>query len=172
MPTNLQFITPREGTEEFITIEPGIDLIYGVSVSGSQQVTSIPVESGRSITDNAVEDPDVITIKGVVGDLVIEENRDSDQPKNTWALLQDWKKRKLLLTLVTELDVYENLIIKRLNNNEGVSTGVSLFFTMTLQQIEFTVPQFTTLNSEVVDPVGAAANRTEQVDRGVINANA
>ncbi len=169
--TGLSYLTT--GTEGVtIEVSPEIDLIFGVGFSSNKNVTGIPLESGRALNDNAVDVPSMIRISGIVSNLVIVEGRDTDQPRKTWTLLQELKRRNVLFTLITELDVYENLIITALSNNENVQTGNSLQFNMSLQQMEFVTPTFTEISVDTVDSTGEAADRTQQVNKGVLNADA
>lgn len=172
MATELKYLIEGGEAGELIEIRPEIDLIHTVEASSTTTITSLPVESGRNVNDNAVDDPLRIRIAGSVSNLVVREGRSPDQPKQTWVILDDLKKRRVLLTLVTELGVYENLLIQSLSNGENVRNGTSLQFTMSLQQVNFIDAEFTEISTATVTPEGPAANRTEQVNKGVLNASA
>lgn len=172
MATTLSYLIESEGDGEAIQITPEIDLIYEVGVGSTTTITSLPVETGRNINDNAVDDPVRIRLSGAVSNMLVAEGRSPDQPKQTWTLLQDLKARRVLMTLVTELGVYENLLIQSLGNDENRQTGTSLQFKMSLQQVDFVDAEFTEINKETVDSSGPAANRTEKVNKGVLNASA
>lgn len=170
MATNLRYLIESEDDGTFIEISPEIDLISNVDTSSTKTITSLPLESGRPINDNAVDDPLRIRLSGSVTDLIVQEGRSPDQPKQSWILLQDLKARNVLLTLVTELGVYENLLIQSIGNVENVRTGKSLQFSMSLQQVNFIDAEFTEISTDTVVNDGPAANRTEQVNKGVLNA--
>ena len=172
MATELKYLIASGDDGQVIEISPEIDLIHTTQATSTSTITSLPVESGRNVNDNDVDDPVRIRISGSVSDMVVKEGRSPDQPKQSWVILNDLKARRVLLTLVTELGVYENLLIQSLNNGEDVRSGTSLQFNMSLQQVNFIDAEFTEISTATVTPQGPAANRTEQVNKGVLNASA
>lgn len=161
----LSYIIDEEGGTE---IPLQIDLIYGAETTASSSVTDIPLETGRKIVDNVIQDPLKFSLRCIVSDLVSEEGRDSSQPKKSWAQLRDLMKRKTLLTLQTQMETYENLIIKQLTSPENYQTGKSLIFDLSLAQIEFIDINVATLSAQIVAPESPATNRTSQVNLGPV----
>jgi hypothetical protein len=172
MATELRYLLTQED-DTIIELAPTVDLLYGVAVRRTKSITSLPLEHGRKIADNTVKEPTAINFSGVVSDMVIAEGRGANDgtPRETWTLLQDMQDRNVLFSLVTELGVYENLLIRSLSNMENLQTGKSLQFKMRMQEVEFVRPTFSTVSIEAVDLNGPAADRTAQVSKGVLNAS-
>lgn len=154
----LSYITDESGNEIALSIE----LIYAVDTETKSQVTDIPLETGRKVVDNVVEDPFKFNIRCIESDM-------TGDPRQIWSQLRTLKKKASLLTLETQMDRFENLLIKSISSPENMKTGESLFFDMTLIQVEFVDITSTALPVEIVSSDGPAANRTSQVNIGTIN---
>lgn len=131
--------------------------------------TKYPVETGESIGDNIVNEPDVIVLEGWVSNLQLAEEAETDippegKPSEAWARLKDLKEKGELLRVITQLGVYENMLITSIESTVDVSTGNALRFSMTLEELETVETVFVQLPPAKVS--GPASNRTGKVNGG------
>jgi hypothetical protein len=153
--------------------------------------TDNPVETGASLTDNAVIRPNRLTLSGVVSDLrlydVSEYATDLPAPelaKDAWGRLKHLKDACEPVTVITSLQVYENMLVTGLSAPVNEKTGHALEFTVTLEEVEFAYTQRVSLPATKVkgaraDEVRAredgknaatspAQNKTDTVERGKV----
>lgn len=156
--------------EDDALMELSIDLIYEVGATLESEITDLPLETGRPVIDNVMDRPLILRVQAMVSDLMTSTDKASSKPRQAWTQLQAMKSRRQLLTLLTELDRYDNLLIQSLAPVENVKTGKSLQFSMMLKQVNFADVLFTDIVQEQVKAEGPAANRTTQVNKGVLNA--
>ncbi len=152
-------------------IDLKVDLIYSLSESLTKQVSRVPLEHGRSVGDNAVDEPTAVRLQGIVSEMSIAEGRDAGKPAQQWVALKELMRRNALFALATEMDIQSNMLITTLTRPENRSTGTSLQFDMTLTQVDFVDVEFSNVSPATVDQEGPAANRTSEVNRGVVNAS-
>jgi hypothetical protein len=119
-------------------------------------VTTSPVEDGTTISDNAVEEPEELTVTGICGaaslltpvasiasivsggaslQSFVSRPLDVDQ-----ALLQ-LKSARLPVIVVTGLRVYQNMIIADYRVRRDSRTGAALVFTIQFHQIQIVQSQ-------------------------------
>ena len=100
--------------------------------------TSYPVESGGALTDNAVREPNIVRLSGVVSDVLAAYHSSVYPGKNTvaWAAIYNLINDRTLVEIVTKIAVYSNMIITRCETTRDVNTGSdALRFEITLQEI-------------------------------------
>ena len=133
--------------------------------------TDYPIETGSSLTDNAVNEPDKLTLEGWVSDLLIPTNalvQIEGRPIEAWERIRALAKAREPLTVVTSLQTYENMLITSVSSVKNKDTGQTLRFIIELEETLFAETQLARLPPTRVDPEGPAAAKTSEVDRGQI----
>lgn len=121
------------------------------SHSYTASVTQYPVETGATISDHTSLDPISIRIEGVFSDTPIPSQLLLKAAKNwqsggtptfvlggaatQWGLLVDLWEARAPLTVVTELEEYENMVITALSTARTAEAGKSLFVLCDMQQV-------------------------------------
>lgn len=123
--------------------------------SASSTITSHPVESGANVTDHVHNNPDVVTITGLVTNTPIRfpeglpavpvgqsfanlvNDVSNDLSKNAYDKLLALKNNKSLIKIATTLRTYENMLIESFEVSRDKETADALAFTMRLQQVRF-----------------------------------
>lgn len=123
-----------------------IDLFETEVHTRTSEVTQYPIESGSTITDHIVNDPIIISVSGIVSDIPtnilgalagIGESRANNANEAMNKLIDD----KSIVTLVTGLKVYQNMVITNFDVDRSVNTGKTLTFSATLQQVEIVLTE-------------------------------
>lgn len=121
------------------------------------RATQFPLENGSVITDHVINDPDTLSLSGIVSDTPLSFlspfNRSIDA-YNRLVRIHDLKER---VTVVTGIKIYENMIMTSLSVPRNVETGQSLNFVMEFQRI--LVDGAVQLNLNQNDPFNKAATR-------------
>ena len=150
-------------------LDRAIDLNPDVDHQKTVTVTPYPIESGGSLTDNAVVEPDVLTLRSYVSDLLISENTALNVPANSraaaaWGIISEMFERREPLTVVTRLQQYDNMLITSLRSRQDEETGNALVFTMRLEEVLFSETRLVRFPPSALS--GPAVNRSSRVDRG------
>ena len=108
---------------------------HGLSVTK----TKYPIEGGSSRADNFVVEPKQLVLKGLVSNLHsfsrgMVQIDDKTRIKEAWGRLRGLSDKGELVTVVTLLDNYENMLITKIDSTLSKDTGQSLFFTITLEE--------------------------------------
>ena len=124
-------------------------------------VTTMPVEDGSTISDNAVEEPDELLITGICGpasllNLVTSLTKTLDADQALYAL----KSARQPIQVVTGLRVYTNMVIYDYRVRRNKDTGNALVFTIWLRQIVIIKSQTTLVPA---GQLGGSANAQLQV---------
>lgn len=112
----------------------------------NSRVTSYPVETGGIISDHIINEPETLTITGIVSDtplnILTSFNRSVDA-FNRLVRIHDLRER---ITVITGIKIYTNMVITSLQVPRNINSGQSLTFVIELQKIflDNTV-QFTTI---------------------------
>ena len=108
----------------------------------SSEKTSYPLESGASISDHLVTRPSRLTLTGFVSDLlpapgVSDALPPSERGPAAWQALRDLHDAKVLVDVQTLLGEYQDMAIMRAATTMNDRTGMSLRFTIELEQFQF-----------------------------------
>lgn len=130
--------------------------------------TENPVESGSMLTDNAVKRREHLRLEGWVSDIQAAPGNTAspDRPSDVWGTLVDLFEDRELLTVITHLRVYRNMLIVRAVAPVDKNTGRALRFTIDLMEMLFSDTALARFPPDVVDENGPASDRTSEVDRG------
>ena len=133
-----------------------------------RQVTKsrYPVESGASLTDHAVREPDRLKIQGHTGHLSTADpalGNQPDRPAAAWSEIDRLMNARELVEVATILGVYSNMLITRAVAPVSNQTGRDLLFTLELEQVQTEV-----LGAFTFDPApgGPAVGRSGTLQRG------
>lgn len=112
--------------------------------------TKYPVEDGSSLTDNAVIDPKMLVLRGYVSDLNpllggLITIPGPGRGQEAWSRIVALKDAREPLTVVTALEVYENMLITAIEAPRSSRTGQGLEFSITLEEVLIVESQSTTL---------------------------
>ncbi len=146
-----------------------IDTNPSISHSQSVDLTPYPIEDGSSLTDNAVVKPDTLNIETIVSDQLISDDTRLNVPAaaraaTAWGIIADLKDRREPVTVVTQLQTYENMLIVDMSAPQNRRTGRGLHMNIRMQEVLFASTQLVRLPPSIV--AGAATNRTSTVNRG------
>lgn len=137
-----------------------LDASVSETHQGDVDVTEHPVERGANIADHARPKPESITIEGLISNTPLPapngqltkvtsgsaefDSRSELQPTRSgqaYADLLALKDRGELLTVVTALRVYDNMILTSLSVPRDARTGQALRFSATLKQVKVVTSQ-------------------------------
>ena len=146
-----------------------IDLSPSITHRKSVSVTSKPVESGSSLTDNAVKEPVDLQISSIVSDQIITADTRLNVPTQAragtaWGIISALQDRLEPITVVTQLERYTNMLITDLSDDQGRNTGLGLVMTISLSEVRFAETKL--VKFPPVSVSGPATNKTSTVNRG------
>lgn len=155
-------------TTQIIEIDGVVDLYDTEAHQLRISKTSQPIETGSSITDNAIIEPRRLTMQGFVSNIAPPEFVVSvpapERGKEAWARIVTLAEKREPVTILTMLELYENFLITGLDSRVDSATGTSLEFVIQLEEILFADSEFVTLPASSVG--GPAANRAGTVEGG------
>jgi hypothetical protein len=124
------------------------------------ELTDNPVETGVNITDHKRKKPAQVTIVGVISNTPLEFlsflSGLNDRAETAWQTLKDLQAGEELLTIVTTLQVYENMQIVSLSAPRNKDLGNTLEFTAVCREV-FTADSETVEAPTVARPPKAKA---------------
>ena len=157
--------------------EPLRDAVDGfLDESHEREVTttSYPVESGASLTDHAVRQPDKLTLTGWVSSLLPSSEANTSRPISernveAWRRIGELMRDREPVTVATLLGSYHNMLIVKASAPVNRRTGRALRFTIELQEILF-APLTVAAGGLRVNPTpnGPAVDREIAVDHGLL----
>lgn len=107
-----------------------IDVTVRETHNQAVTVTSKAVESGATISDNAIVEDAEISISGIMTDELFESWADK------YEALDKVLREREPFDVVTSLKVYEDMVFTRLTIDRDVSTTGALFFDADLKQVD------------------------------------
>lgn len=104
------------------------------------EITQNPVETGASIVDHSYVKPATVTMKIIVSDahasLVEGQFSDSwSRAVSAWNVLKQLQEDRIPVSVLTKLDLYENMLIQNLQATDEANTYTTLSADVTLQEI-------------------------------------
>lgn len=101
----------------------------------SARVTNFPVENGLIVSDHIINDPIKLTVVGLVSDTPLNILLGSNRSVDAFNRLIQIFQKKEIITVITGVKVYQNMVLTALNVPRGVESGQSLTFNMQFQRI-------------------------------------
>lgn len=131
----------------------------------SSRVTEFPVENGTVISDYVINDPVKISITGIVSDSPIRFLSLFNRSSDAFNRLVRIHEQKEIITVVTGIKIYQNMVMTALSVPRDVDTGQSLSFAMDFQQIilDSTV-RFTTNKNQPFNTIDNVIPRDQVAD--------
>lgn len=99
------------------------------------RVTSFPVENGELVSDHIINEPEKLNLVGLVTDTPLNILLGFNRSITAFNRLIDIHRNKEIVTVVTGIKVYTNMVMTSLNVPRDLSTGQSLTFNMQFQKI-------------------------------------
>lgn len=126
--------------DQFADISAGLqlDLTLNETATISAQVTPFPVEEGAEVTDHVIPQSRTYSISGIQGDF--EPGADEAEPGRARALynrLDSAVATGELFTLITDLRVYENVILVNATATRTQGGGFALPIAIQVQEVRF-----------------------------------
>jgi len=150
-----QYQVPQKMIGTFI-----VDVFVSEHYQFSNSVTDIPVEEGSVISDNIVEDQDVISVEAFIGNtafevITVDGNTVSNlqAPDRMARVIQAYQelkkltKSKQLLDVVLGLETFTDMVITSFNIDRDVETGANLPFSMEFKKIKVVQSDTTNINA-------------------------
>ena len=119
----------------------------------SVDITDHPVEDGAAMSDHRVKRPIEFTLTAIVTNTppalgaIFRYANVATRDVDTWEILNTIAQNKALLTVVTTLKTYENMVIKEMSAPRTAALGNSLEVTITFREA------FVAESEEVVAPL-------------------
>lgn len=132
-----------------------LDLILTESHALSSTVSEHPVEEGANISDHIQQNLRVGKLTGLVSNFSIGENGGdgkTNRAADAWTLFKNLWKRCELVTIVTTLEVYENVAVTNVSTERSSASGDALQFDVTFQEVRQPELQEVTLSATVQPP--------------------
>jgi len=150
-----QYQVPQKMIGTFV-----VDAFISEHYEFSNSVTDIPVEEGSKISDNIVEDQDVISVEAFIGNaefevVTIDGNTISNiqapdrmaRVRQAYLELKKLSKSKQPLDVVLGLETFTNMVITSFQIDRNVETGANLPFSMELKKIKIVKSDTTNINA-------------------------
>lgn len=142
---------PSNGTRSFVS-----DAVISISPTFRNSITEHPIESKASISDHVYRQNVLLSIQGVVSNYPVQEYDDNlieyngNRVKTAYNLLKElWEKRSLF-TVVSEVDVYRNCVLKSFDTDFTYKTSDTLEYRIEVEQIRLVDVE--EIEGFVVDP--------------------
>ena len=150
-----QYSIPQKMIGTFV-----VDVFMSEHYKFSNSVTDIPVEEGSNISDNIIEDQDVITIEAFIGNtafevvqmggVTISNLQAPDRMARVRQAYQELKrltKSKKLINVVLGLETFTNMTITEFNIDRDAETGANLPFSMEFKKLKIVRSDTTNINA-------------------------
>jgi hypothetical protein len=133
--------------------------IFNFDVTTSEQHkhsvdwTKNPVETGLEVTDNAVVQPDELTLSGVISDTPLGLTVPlPDRAQSSYDTLLRLKDQKLLVTVVTGIKVYQDMGISGVTLQRDPKNGQAIRPTVTFRKIRIVNSVTIAIPPEILAP--------------------
>lgn len=114
----------------------------------SSRVTTYPIEDGSTLSDHIINEPTVLVLEGIVTDTPLGFLSLFNRSVDAFNRLIQIHQNRQLVTVVTGLKVYPNMVITVLNVPREVRTGQSLRFTIEMQEVTLDTSVRLTIDEE------------------------
>lgn len=153
---------------QIIGFEDGVDLFTDESHDIKINKTVQPIETGSSLTDNAVVLPRRLKMTGYVSNVkpsLLLALPSPQRGAEAWSRLVDMSKSRKSFDILTTLELLEGYMIISLGANSNERTGTALEFSIEFEEIQFADSEFTTLPADAVAG-GPAESKAGTVESG------
>ena len=131
--------------------------------------TKYPVEDGSTRSDNFVVEDEKLVLKGLVSNLQpgftgLVDIKDQSRSKEAWGRLRALKDSGEVVTVITLLGMYENMMVTNIDATINSDTGQALFFVITLEQQQFAETEIVQLSTAELS--GPAETKGSDINGG------
>ena len=182
----LGFIWSGEGDKHFNLVDPAVgnlefDCLDSETHEWAREVTTNPVENASPIADHIIEQPDQITITGMISNApirgyleqiggIIDGSINDDLVAQAFAKLDDLRKSHELVTIYTRYRTYENMLIQSISIPRSPDNGDAIVFTLQAIQVRIVTSQSTSLPKGLgVKKTGTGAGKSNSKDKQTKN---
>jgi hypothetical protein len=151
-----QYQIPKKMIGTFV-----VDAFIAEHYQFTNSVTDIPVEEGSNVSDNIIEEQDVISVEAFIGNTAFEVVAASgysisnlQAPDNRMARVQQayyelkkMVKQKRLFNVVLGLETFSGMAITAFNIDRDAENGANLPFTMEFKKIKIVKSDTTQINA-------------------------
>lgn len=138
-------------------------LVLDASVSeqhdGDVDVTEHNVEVGANISDHARVKPETLTIEGIITATPFGKDPSLDYIDEAYAKLRELKDTHELITVITPIRLYKNMIVTKLSVPRSIQTGDALRFNISFKEIRLAT---VTVVDRVVPKIKKANGTTDK----------
>lgn len=127
-----------------------LDATVSEDHSFSSRVTNFPVEGGRIISDHIINDPDRLTITGIVTDTPLSIFPSFNRSIEAFNQLINIHRRRERISVVTGINIYTDMVMTSFQVPRNIQSGQSLSFVIELQKV--IIDNNVTLNFNPNDP--------------------
>ena len=146
-------------------LEDAVDLYTEEYHDLTTSITSLPIETGGVLTDNAYNEPDVLTMKGFTSDMraidplgvVSVASNPETRAKEAYRRLRLMRDRLEPVSVITLLGTYDSMMISGIRAVKNVGTGMALVFDITLKQVSFAETESVSLPPTILKDVNQAS---------------
>lgn len=129
-------------------------------------ITNHPMEEGSFVTDHAFEEPTKISIQGEITNTPVQIlsilNGLSQRRIEAFEQLTALHKTRDILTIVTGLKIYSNMVMETLDVPRNQQTGGRLQFTATFQEVNKVASQIVGVAPQKIAPAQKDQVQSEQ----------
>lgn len=114
-----------------------LDATLSEDHSFTAKATQFPLENGSFVSDHVEVAPIRLNIRGVISDTPLNVLSDFNRSIDNFNRLTRLFETKAVLSVITGIRVYQNMVMTSLNVPRDVETGQSLTFEIDLQEMRF-----------------------------------
>lgn len=133
-------------------------------------VTTYPVESGQQVTDHIYKRPTKVSVSGIVTDTPINIFSQRNRSITAFNALVEIHRKREVVTLITGIKQYKNMVMTTLNVPRTIETGQSLTFNMEFQEVIYS-NEVNSINSQNVDQGTVFGGVQTIIDRDYVASN-
>ena len=142
----------ERGLMDTVTEVP-LDVVSARTYRFAAKVTENPIEDGSVINDHVVEQPDVVTVEGIVSDTPVTRASGVTSPaevktkgnvepglgerrsQGAYDLMEDIYRGRLLCTLICEFTMFDDMILEQWEVQKSKDRTGGLFFSATFKKL-------------------------------------
>lgn len=114
-----------------------LDATLSEDHSFTAKATQFPLENGSFVSDHVEVAPIRLNIRGIISDTPLNMLSDFNRSIDNFNRLTRLFETKAILSVITGIRVYQNMVMTSLNVPRDVETGQSLTFEIDLQEMRF-----------------------------------
>lgn len=119
----------RAKTSELIGVD--IDLRLSEIHNATALVTDQPIENGSLISDHIIDEPDTIEITAQIS------NVDSEKAKTSWAEFKNQIRKRELLDVITEHEIYTDMALESLSGEHTAPFLGTISVKLAFRKVQF-----------------------------------